>query len=214
MKTMGARSLSRVLKDLFYVGFGLGILLLVVRFGNYGLAFVHADNLEKFHSTSFYHLPLEEMERTRWRSENQRVGLELHRLYGELRHLNLPRGVIAFLLAGELLLFFCFFTAMLHLAHLFEDLSRGEPFAASSARHLKWTGIAVTAAAILAPVWEVLPVLLFRSDLAVPGTTIPWLAFFWIKFNPGLLLAGLLLLVVAEAFRIGHRMEREQRLTI
>jgi len=214
MKIMGPRSLSRVLKDLFYVAFGLGMLLLVLRVGNYGLALAHADNLERFHSTSFYHLPLEEMDRTRWFSDNRRVELELHRLYGELRHLRLPRGVIAFMLAGELLLFFCFFVAMLHLAHLFEDLSRGEPFAASSARHLRLTGIAVTAAAVLAPVWEVLPVWLFRSDLAVPGISIPWFAFFWIKFNPGLLLAGLLLLVVAEAFRIGHQLDREQRLTI
>jgi len=214
MKIMGTRSLAVVLKDVFYIAFGLGLLFLVVRLGSYGTAFAHANNLEKYHSTSFYQLPLKDMAHSEWRSENRRVGLKLHRLYGELRHLSLPRRVIAFMLAGDLLLFFCFFMAILHLAHLFEDLSRGEPFAPSSARHLRFAGMAAAAAAILAPVWEVLPVWLFRADLAVPGLTIPWIAFLWIKFNPGLLLAGLLLLVVSEAFRIGHRLEREQSLTI
>jgi len=34
------------------------------------------------------------------------------------------------------------------------------------------------------------------------------------RVNLGLLLGGLLLLVVAEAFRIGHKLDEEQRLTV
>jgi hypothetical protein len=64
------------------------------------------------------------------------------------------------------------------------------------------------------PVWEILPVWIFRADVVIPGTRVPLLFFLWAKTNLGLLLGGLLLLVVAEAFRIGHRLDEEQRLTV
>jgi hypothetical protein len=214
MKTVGSRSLAGGVKVLLYVAFGLGILYFVFRMGSFAVAMKHADNLGSYTSTSLYQLTDQELAGREWRSENGRVVLTLHRLYGELRHRNLTRRVIAFLWAGEIVLFFCFFVAMIQLANLFEDLAAGKVFEADSGRRLRLAALAVVGATLFSPVWEVLPFWLFRGDVVVPGTRVPWFFVLWDRTNLGLLLAGLLLLVVAEAFRIGHRLDEEQRLTV
>lgn len=214
MRTIGPRSLAGFLKVLFYIAFGLGILFFIYRLGSFAVAWKHADDLGRYTSTSIYQLPEQESVRQEWRSENGQVRFTLHGLYGELRHRNLPRRLIVYLLLGDLFLFFCYFLAIIQLANLFEALSAGRVFTADSTRTLHRIGLAVVAATLFSPAWEILPVWLFRADVIVPGTRIPWLFFLWAKLNLGLLLGGLLLLVVAEAFRIGHRLDEEQQLTV
>ena len=75
-------------------------------------------------------------------------------------------------------------------------------------------GLAVVGGTLFSPLWNLLGIWLFRGDLLVQGTRIPWIVIVWTKVNLGLLLGGLLLLVVAEAFRIGHKLDEEQRLTV
>jgi len=214
MKTIGPRSLAGFLKVLFFLAFGLGILFFIYRLGSFAIVLKHADDLGRYTSTSIYQLPTQESTRQEWRSENGRVRFSLHSLYGELRHRNLPRRITVYLLVGDLVLFFCFFLAVIQLANIFEDLSAGKVFEADSARRLRLVGLAVVVATLFDPVWQVLPIWIFRADVAVVGTRIPWLFFLWIKTNLGLLLGGLLLLVVAEAFRIGHKLHEEQQLTV
>ncbi len=214
MRTIGPRSLAGFLKVLFYIAFGLGILFFLYRLGSFAIAWKHADDLGRYTSTSIYQLPTQELANKEFRSENGRVRLTLHNLYGELRHRNMPRRLIFYLLIGDLILFFCFFVAIIQMANLFEDLSAGKVFEADSARRLRLVGLAVVGATLFDPVWQVLPIWIFRADVAVVGTRIPWLFFFWIKTNLGLLLGGLLLLVVAEAFRIGYQLHEEQQLTV
>lgn len=214
MKKVGPRSLAGFLKVLFYLAFGLGILFFIFRLGNLAVALKHADDLGRYTSTSIYQLPTEAFAQKEWRSENGRVRLTLYQLYGELRHLNLPRHVIVYFLFGELFLFFCYFLAVIQLANLFEDLSAGNVFEEDSARRLRLVGLAVVGGTIFSPVWELLPVWIFRADVVISGTRIPWLFFLWARTNLGLLLGGLLLLVVAEAFRIGYRLREEQQLTV
>ncbi len=214
MKTVGPRSLAGALKVLVYFALGIGFLFFIYRLGTFAVAFKHADDLGRYTSTSIYQLPAQEMAGREWRSENGRVHFTLHHLYGELRHQNLPRRVIAFLWIGDLVLFFFYFLAVIQLANLFEDLSQGKVFEADSARHLRLVGLAVVGGTLFNPVWDILSIWIFRADVIVPGTRIPWLFFLWAKTNPGLLLGGLLLVVVAEAFRIGHKLDEEQRLTV
>jgi hypothetical protein len=214
MKAIGPRSLAGGLKVIFYIAFGLGILFFIYRLGTFAIVLKHADDLGRYTSTSIYQLPTEELVHREWRSENGRVRFTLHNLYGELRHRNLPRRVIFYLLIGDLVLFFCFFMAIIQLANLFEDLGAGKVFEADSVRRLRLVGLAVVGGTLFDPVWGVLPVWLFHSDVIVPGTRVPWLFFLWLKTNLGLLLGGLLLLVVAEAFRIGYKLHEEQQLTV
>jgi hypothetical protein len=149
-----------------------------------------------------------------YQSENGQVRLTLHHLYGELQYRNMPRHVVLVVWFGELVLFLCFFLAIVQLANLFEDLSAGKVFAADSARRLRLVGLAVVGGTLYSPLWNVLWVWLFRGDIIVPGTRIPWVLFVWTRVNLGLLLGGLLLLVVAEAFRIGYKLHEEQQLTV
>ena len=214
MRTIGPRSLAGFLKVIFYLAFGLGMLFFLYRLGSFAVAWKHADDLSGYTSTSIYQLPVQESARQEWRSENGRVRFTLHGLYGELRHRNLPRRLIVYLLLGDLFLFFCYFLAIIQLANLFEELSAGKVFSADGARFLNRVGLAVVGATLFSPAWGILPLWLFRADVVVPGTRIPWLFFLWAKLNLGLLLGGLLLLVVAEAFRIGYQLHEEQQLTV
>jgi hypothetical protein len=214
MKTVGPRSLAGALKVLIYIALGIGFLFFIYRLGTFAVLLNHADDLGSYTSTSIYQLPEQALAHKEWHSENGRVRFTLHHLYGELRHRNLPRRMIAFLWIGDLVLFFCYFLAIIQLANLFEDLSAGKVFEADSARCLRLVGLAVVGGTLFNPVWSILSVWIFRADVIVPGTRIPWLFFLWAKTNLGLLLGGLLLLVVAEAFRIGHHLDEEQQLTV
>ncbi len=216
MKTIGPRSLAGGLKAICYIAFGLGILYFLYQMWGFATIFRHADDLGKYMhmSSSVYQLTDQEPVHREYRSENGRVRLTLHRLYGELRYRNMTRRVVLTIWLGELVLFFCFFLAIIELANLFEDLSAGKVFEADSARRLRRIGLAVVGGTLFSPAWNVLWIWLFRGDIVVPGTRIPWILFFWTKVNLGLLLGGLLLLVAAEAFRLGHKLDEEQRLTV
>lgn len=216
MKTIGPRSLAGGIKVAAYVAFGLGVLHFLYSMWAFVTIFRHADDLGKYMhmSSSVYQLSDREPARREYRSENGRVRLTLHSLYGELRYRNMSRRVVAAVWIGELVLYFCFFLAMIELARLFGDLSAGRVFASGHARRLRRIGLAAAGGALFSPAWNVLWIWLFRGDVIVPGTRIPWVLVLWTRVNLGLLLGGLLLLVVAEAFRIGHRLDEEQRLTI
>ena len=216
MKAIGPRSLAGGLKVICYVVFGLGILYFLYQMWGMAVLFRHADNLGKYMhmSSSIYQLTDQEPEHREYRSENGRVSLTLHNLYGELRYRNMTRRMLLILWIGELVLFGCFFLAIIELANLFEDLGAGKVFEADSGLRLRRIGLAVVGGTLFSPLWNVLWVWLFRGDVIVPGTRIPWIVVVWTRVNLGLLLGGLLLLVVAEAFRIGHKLREEQELTV
>ena len=216
MKTIGPRSLAGGLKAICYIAFGLGILYFLYQMWGFAVLFRHADDLGKYMhmSSSIYQLPDKELGHREYQSENGQVRLTLHGLYGELQYRNMTRRVVLIIWLGELVLFFCFFLVIIELTNLFEDLSVGKVFEADSAVRLRRVGLAVVGGTLFSPLWNVLWVWLFRGDIIVPGTRIPWILFVWTRVNLGLLLGGLLLLVVAEAFRIGHKLHEEQQLTV
>ena len=216
MKIFGPRSLAGGLKVIIYIAFGLGILYFLYQMWGFTMIFRHADDLGQYMdmSSSIYQLTDQEPGHREYRSENGRVRLTLHGLYGELRYRNVTRRVVLIIWFGELVLFLCFFLAIVQLANIFEDLSAGKVFEADSARRLRRVGLAVVGATLFSPLWNVLWVWLFRGDIIVPGTRIPWILFVWTRVNLGLLLGGLLLLVVAEAFHIGFKLQEEQQLTV
>lgn len=216
MKTIGPRSLAGGLRVTCYVAFGLGILFFLFQIWGYATVYRHADDLRGYMrlSSSIYQLPDGEAVHREYLSENGRVRLVLRHLYGELSQYNIPRRSVLFLWVGETVLFFCFFLAIAQLASLFGDLSAGRVFEPGSARRLRLIGLAVVGGTLFSPLWNLLGIWLFQGDLLVRGTRIPWIMLVWTKVNLGLLLGGLLLLVVAEAFRIGHRLDEEQKLTV
>ncbi len=216
MKTVGPRSLATGLKVICFMVFCIGVLYFLFQMGGFIRIFIHADDLGKYMhmSSSIYQLNDQEPGHKEYQSENGRVRLTLHELYGELRYRNMTRRMVLVIWIERLFLFFCFFLAIIELANLFEDLSAGKVFEADSARRLRRIGLAVVGGTLFNPLWNVLWVWLLRGDVIVPGTRIPWVVFVWTRINLGLLLAGLLLLVIAEAFRIGHALQEEQQLTV
>jgi hypothetical protein len=91
---------------------------------------------------------------------------------------------------------------------LLESLAAGRPFCSGNARRLAWLAVVVVAAGQVGPLLPQIGslVVLDRLDLAFPGTPVaPSLS---LSLGPALLI-GLLLLVLAEAFRQGERLSRD-----
>jgi hypothetical protein len=216
MKTIGPRSLAAGLKVVCYMVLGIAVLYFLFQMGGFIRILSHADDLGKYMhmSSSIYQLNDQQPDHREYRSENGRVRLTLHRLYGELRYRNMTRRMVWVIWIGEIFLFLCFFVAIIELVNLFEDLSAGKVFEADSARRLRRIGLAVVVGSLFSPLWNVLWVWLLRGDVVVPGARIPWIVFVWTRINLGLLLAGMLLWVIAEVFRIGHALQEEQQLTV
>ena len=96
------------------------------------------------------------------------------------------------------------------LRHVFRSLSAGVPFAADSARRIRWVGIAVIAGEIVRTV-----IVYFWSAYLSQHFTANGLNFTaTADFNVTAVLNGLVILVISEVFREGARLQDEQSLTI
>lgn len=111
-----------------------------------------------------------------------------------------------------------FWVALIWMLRRFSrHVSQGRPFTSGATRKLSWMGVLL----LVYPVWELIRSALWQaivirqpSDGAVlvhsfaqdaPAGALRLLP----DFSPGLVLAGLVLLVVAEAFRIGVEVQRD-----
>jgi DUF2975 family protein len=96
------------------------------------------------------------------------------------------------------------------LRHIFLTLRDGRPFVAANATRIRWVGLAILFGEIARAASSLLWSFYFSDHFTGPG----------VRFVPRLdlsgtaIIGGLILLVLAEVFRIGARLEDDQSLTV
>lgn len=134
----------------------------------------------------------------------------IEKLRGNLRF---PVRNDAFFSASMLLIVvFCGFLlwVLTLLRHIFRSLSQGRPFVPENARRLRWVGVSVVvcelARAALVYFWSYYTSLHFSANglRFVPSTDL----------NGMTIISGFAILVIAEVFREGTRLQEDQSLTI
>lgn len=106
-------------------------------------------------------------------------------------------------------------TALAQLRRIADTLRSGKPFQSSNVSRIRLAGWAVMGVAVFEPLWEAAAIAYMKSAFTLHGAGPfpPWP--FVIESLPlGTLLAGAIVLAVAEVFRLGVALEDEHALTI
>jgi hypothetical protein len=105
--------------------------------------------------------------------------------------------------------------ALAQLRRIADTLRSGKPFQASNVPRIRLAGWAVIGVAVFEPLWEAASIAYMKSAFTLHGVGPfpPWPLV--IESLPiGTLFAGVIVLAVAEVFRLGVALEDEQALTI
>lgn len=203
MKLLGKRSVSTFLKVLldgaFYLSILAAVLLVVV------LALVgrmEGENLSQSLPVFF------SIDPSVYEVESSSGG-EIAATIGEARGtLTIQGGAkdLSFLPILLVLPFLAVVVVVLHwLRRIFRRLREGRPFVPENARHLRWIGFAVLGGEIVWATFVYWSTRLVVADFTASGVTLD------AQFAPRMpvLLAGLVVLVVAEVFREGAQMKSD-----
>ncbi len=216
MRVSKLSSLTGLAKVVIYLAFGASLIVILYSVGSFIYMMSNADDLSKVAVTNIYELPAiaKEIDGGVWESDSGAVKFRLHKLYGELSYLNMPRALVLAVFFRILGLCALFFIGVVQMVNIFEDVSLGKPFAVENARRLRVVGYAMAGGAIFKFVVQMGTILLFRGEIAMSGAEIPWLWLLRETFNWGLLAGGLVVLVISEVFRLGNKLQEEQELTV
>jgi hypothetical protein len=106
-------------------------------------------------------------------------------------------------------------TAVAELRWIADTLRRGKPFQVANVRRIRIAGWAVIGVAFFEPLWELATIGYIRSIVTLHGVgAFPPLAFVVESLPLGTLCAGVIVLALAEVFRLGTVLEDERALTI
>jgi hypothetical protein len=135
---------------------------------------------------------------------------QFEKLRGNLRFPARKGAFLSGSLAVVVLMFGYLLWMVTQLRHVFRSLSRGLPFAAGNARRIRWVGLAVifgeAARAAVVYFWSYYTSLHFTvSGLRFAASA---------DLSLITMVGGLGILVIAEAFREGARLQEDQSLTI
>lgn len=216
MKLSGLSPLTKLVKAVIYLAFGIAIIALIYSVGSFIYTMVHAEDLSKVTMTNTYELPAvaEELDAREWETENGAVRFRLHKLYGELSYLNMPRVLVVAAFFRVIVLWALFLVGVVQMANIFEDVGEGKPFVRENARRLRIVGYAMAGGAIFKLIVQNGTFLLFEDAIEIAGARIAW---YWLlreTFDLGLLFGGLVVLVISEVFRLGNKLQEEQELTV
>jgi hypothetical protein len=216
MEIFGLKRFTGFVKVVIYLAFGVAILALLYSVGAFIYTMSNADDLSRVTATNTYELPslAEEQGAKVWETENGAIKFRVHKIYGEFSYLSMPRGLVLAAFFRVLVLCGLFFIGVVQMANVFEDVSRGKPFASENAGRLRIVGYAMAGGAIFKLLVQMGTFFLYRGDIAMKGATIPWLWLIRETLSPGLLLGGLIVIVISEVFRLGNRLQEEQELTV
>jgi hypothetical protein len=216
MRIARPSSFTGLAKVIIYLAFGASLLVTLNTVGSFIYMMANAGDLSRVNATNMYEMSAlaEEISPDTWGSESGEVSFRLHKLYGELSYLNMPRALVLAVFFRELVLCGLFFIGVVQLANMFEDLSRGKPFVRENAARLRIVGYAMAGGALFKVLVQTGTFLLFRGEIYIKGTETPWLFLLKETFNGGLLAGGIVVLVISEVFRIGTRLQEEQELTV
>lgn len=203
-------------KAAIYLALAVGLLFLVFEIGFFAYTMVKADDLSGVPATEILELPSLAREQAAgpWVTKDGSGRYRLHKIYGEFSHLNMPRTLLAAAFLRGLGLWALFVLGTFQMAKVLKEVSRGKAFALENARRLRVVGYAMSGAAVFKLLMYAGILLAFRSGIEVAGSSIPWRLFVNLAFSPGLFLGGIVVIVISEVFRLGNRLEEEQRLTV
>lgn len=105
--------------------------------------------------------------------------------------------------------------AVAQLRRIADTLRHGNPFQAANISRIRLAGWAVIGVALFEPLWELATIAYMKSVITLHGVgAFPPLPFVIESLPLGTLFAGVIVLAVAEVFRLGVALEDEQALTI
>lgn len=216
MKFLQFQRLTGFAKVAIYLACGIGLLVLIYGIGGFIYTMVKADDLSDVLTTEILELPALAREQAAgpWETESGAVRYRLHKIYGEFSYLNMPRGMVFAAYLRVLGLWALFVIGTVQMAKVLRDVSQGKAFARENARRLRIVGYAMAGGAIFKLLMYAGVLILFRSDIEVVGSAIPWLMIIHLAFSPGLFLGGIIVIVVSEVFRLGNQLREEQELTV
>jgi DUF2975 family protein len=220
MRVVGRFSIASVLSVLLgFVGFGIAIGMVVTALGLAVLPFVAAPRVTvtvpvsfRLDSASpirgqtgfgFNFLTEKDLAKEEGKSRVDRVS-------GALRIPSASKRVIAInAVALMALLAFAAFVVG-ELRAVLRTLIRGNPFVASNATHIQRIGVAVIVGELARAAIVYAENLYATTHVAIAGLTFDA----WPRVSVSALGHGLIILVIAEVFRVGTRLDEEQSLTI
>jgi len=142
-----------------------------------------------------------------WGIENA----ELDKAHADLAFTN-PGGIqAAILMAWSNAMFLIALVAVYQLRRIFQTLAAGEPFHPNNAYRIRLIGFTIIATQPLGALMQLAMAKPLQEALHAEGLRAIEPA--W-GFNLAVVLFGMMLLVIAEAFRIGAEMKKEQDLTV
>jgi len=106
-----------------------------------------------------------------------------------------------------------FLLVMYHLREFLESLKTGNPFIKKNAGRIRIIGLFIIGAEILRFLSVFGFILYLKNKISITGSWIYWESF-KSHFNLGTLFLGFVILVIAEIFRLGAKLQEEQELTI
>lgn len=203
-------------KAAIYLALAIGLLFLVYGIASFVYTMVRADDLSDVLTTEILELPSLAPEQAAgpWVTKDGAVRYRLHKIYGVFSYLNMPRTLVVAAFLRILGLWALFVLGTVQMAKVLKEVSRGKAFALENARRLRVVGYAMAGGAVFKLLMYAGILLAFRSGIEVAGSSIPWLLFVNLAFSPGLFLGGIVVIVISEVFRLGNRLEEEQRLTV
>lgn len=203
-------------KVIIYLAFGIGIIWLLYSVGNFIFLLGNANDLSKVTVTNLLELPPSEHHASQAEAtaENEAVHFRLYRQYAEYSYLQMPRQLILALFVGYFAMIFLYFIVFVNLANFMENLTDGKRFVMENAVFAQRIGLAMIGYGVIKIGWKAATILMFRDSIEIPGTRMPLSLYFTTYFRPEIILAGFVVLVIADAFRQAARMREEQELTV
>jgi hypothetical protein len=206
MKALGKRSIASFVKTLldmawWIVGISLGLLVMLLVCSTF--VELRGDNLTMS-------LPVAVQLDAPIHSAGGEPNAHFEKLQGNLRFPARKGTFLSGSVAVVVLMFGYVFWIVTQLRHVFRSLSDGLPFVVANARRIRWIGLAVIfgefGRAAVVYFWSYYTSLHFIADGLRFAASV--------DVSPITVITGLAILVIAEVFQEGARLQEEQSLTI
>ena len=126
------------------------------------------------------------------------------------------RGFNSLIMLGFLLWQGLYLVVINQLRKILFSIRAGNPFVNKNIRRIRLLGDCLIGAELVRILGGFLYITFFKGTLSVPGTRLDYLdfPFYWEWLNLEIIFAGILILLIAEVFRVGIKLREEQELTI
>lgn len=216
MKLIGESSLSSVLNWIINIAFGVGILVGLYIIGSVVIVWSHSDDLSDYQIITSFELPTEgyssDYKITPVKDDS--IQFTMQQLTGQFRYLKMPKSFVLIILCRYGILLFLYFIIVIQLAKFFKTLTNGHPFVKENGKRIQIIGLSIILGALFNFLIQTGSFILLKSQIHLEGAHFPLLRYSLMELHPITILTGFIILVIAEIFRLGTRLQEEQELTI